>query len=394
METARPQSSWLEVDRSTVFTFPDTTENRLGFVQGRFNVVASPTWSIQVTGYYRDLDRDTLNGDEAEFGICDEDSLPPDAPENTLCLGVDDNDDEEDEALADGSRAALQEASEDTAANEEEGAESPLVDARTSQFITEDDAEGNGAFNRTTTRAKGYGVTFQATAANELAGRDNVLTLGVSADLADVAFTSNSEVGTLTPDRTVAGSGLLTGIFGEAPDDQFNTSLNTDSRAFGFYFNDTLSVTERTHVTFSGRFNQVRIEILDNLGTALSGDHEFSRVNVSVGAVHELGERASVSDGIANQTVHQRRQSSAVRIRTSRAACRTPSSRTRLSNKRSRDRSKAGSAETCWLDHAAASTGPWRSTERLSPMTSSLRRPLSSSGPASSKTPETPAVSA
>ena len=137
-------------------------------------------------------------------------------------------------------------------------------------------------------------MTLQATATTDLNGRENVLTLGASADLADVDFTSNSEVGTLTPERTVAGSGLLAGIFGEAPDDQFNTVLTTDNRAVGLYFSDTISLTNRAHVTVSGRFNHARIEILDGLGTSLDGEHEFSRFNVGVGAVYELAERVSV----------------------------------------------------------------------------------------------------
>ena len=255
----------LEVDRSGVFTFPDSTENRLSFVQGRLNLVASPSWSVQATGYYRDLDRDTLNGDEAEFGICGDDSLPPGAPKNTLCLGDDDDADQ-----------------------------SPLVDARTSRFITDADAEGDGAFNRTETRSHGYGVTLQASAAADVAGRENVLTLGASVDLADVEFTSTSEVGTLTPDRTVAGSGLLAGIFGAAPDDQFNTAITADNRAFGLYFSDTLSLTDRAHLTVSGRFNHARVEILDDLGTSLDGEHAFSRFNVGVGAVYEIAEPVSV----------------------------------------------------------------------------------------------------
>ena len=62
----------LAVDRSAVFTFPDTTKNRLTLTQGRVNVVLSPEWSLQLIGYHRDLDRRTLNGDEAEFSVCDD----------------------------------------------------------------------------------------------------------------------------------------------------------------------------------------------------------------------------------------------------------------------------------------------------------------------------------
>ena len=272
----------LDVDRSAVFTYPDITDNRLGFVQGRFDIAVSPTWSVQVTGYYRDLDRKTLNGDEAEFEPCDDDFLPPGAPPGTLCFGADDDDDDDNGGDDDGD------------GDDEEEAQ-PLVDVNSGRFITEDDAEGDAAYNRTTTRSKGYGATLQATAASAFGDDgENVLTLGAAADLADVGFTFTSEVGTLTPDRGVTGSGLLAGIYGEAPDDLFNTGLDTANSAIGLYFSDTLSFSGRTHLTVSGRFNHARIEIADRLGTSLDGEHSFSRFNVGAGAVHQFSDAVSV----------------------------------------------------------------------------------------------------
>ena len=278
----------LAVDRSAVFTYPDTTENRLAFVQGRYEITASPAWAVQVTGYYRDLDRRTLNGDEAEFGVCDDDALPPGAPAATLCAGGDDDADDE---FGDGGEDDADHGDGDL---DDAEAAYPLVDVRTGRFITEDDTEGDAAFNRTATRSKGYGATVQAVASSDLGGRENVLTFGLSADLADVDFSSSSEVGALTADRTVSGSGLLAGVFGAAPDDRFNTGIETANRAVGLYFSDTLSITGRTHLTVSGRFNHARIAIADLLGTALDGEHAFSRLNVGVGAVHQAGGAVSV----------------------------------------------------------------------------------------------------
>ena len=83
----------------------------------------------------------------------------------------------------------------------------PLVDLVSGRFITLLDAAGDGAYNRTRTLATGYGATVQATATAEVGGRDNVFVMGASADLADVDFTTSSEVGSLTPERGVAGLG-------------------------------------------------------------------------------------------------------------------------------------------------------------------------------------------
>jgi len=259
----------LEINREAVFTFPDTTENKLSFLQGRFSLVSSQLWSMQITSYYRKLNRHTLNGDEANFEVCDNDELPSKAPNTTLC--IDPNEDENQEDFkTEGPKAK------------------PIIDLETGQFITTSNALGTGAFNRTATSTLGFGTSLQATTQMDIAERSNMLTLGISLDLADVVFTSNSEVGTLTPKRTVLGSGLLAGIFQEAPDDQFNTGLDTKNKLFGLYFTDTFSLSEQIHLTISGRYNRANINMTDRLGTALTGEHTFTRFNSGLGAVYEL----------------------------------------------------------------------------------------------------------
>ena len=268
----------LAVDRAAVFTFPDTTENRLVLTQGRFNVVVSPAWSLQLIGYHRDLDRRTLNGDEAEFSVCDDGALPPGAPVTTLCTGADDDDDDDDPTLIEPDQAAGD----------------PLVDVVTGRFITVDDAAGDAAFNRTNTQTQGYGAALQAATTRAVGERDNVLLFGAAVDLAKVDFTFTSEVGTLTDDRGVAGSGLFVGVFEQAPDDLFNTGIDTENRTFGVYFSDTLSLTDRAHLTVSGRYNDARIQIHDRLGTSLNGRHTFSRFNPAVGLVVQTTDTVSV----------------------------------------------------------------------------------------------------
>ena len=260
----------LDVDRSAVFTYPDITNNRLGFVQSRTNVTVSPVWSMQLTGYYRDLDRGTLNGDEAEFEACDDDPLPAGAPEGTLCFGGDDDDDD-DELLA-----------------------IPLIDLATNRFITAADVVGDGAVNRTSTRTRGYGTTIQATARATTDGAENVFVAGLAVDLADIDFSTSSEAGSLTADRGITGSGLFASLHGLGGDDIFNTGLESSNRAVGLYFSDTFSPSERVHLSVSGRYNQVQIDIIDLLGNSLDGAHTFARFNPSVGIVIDTGDNASL----------------------------------------------------------------------------------------------------
>ena len=310
----------LEVDRSAVFTFPDETHNRLGFVQGRANVAASDVWSVQVTGYYRDLDRRTLNGDEAEFGVCDDDALPAGAPAETLCFGADDDDDDDnghdddhddnghddddddhghdhadddDDDHGDDDHDHDGDDDDDDHGHDDDEEATPLVDLVSGRFITSLDAAGDGAYNRTTTLAQGYGATVQATATTGAGARENVFVVGVAADLADVAFESSSEPGSLTADRGVSGSGLLTSLYGLGGNDLFNTKLETANRAFGLYVSDTLSLSEQFHVTVSGRYNRAGIDIADQLGTSLDGSHTFGRFNPAVGAVFQADANTS-----------------------------------------------------------------------------------------------------
>ena len=170
----------------------------------------------------------------------------------------------------------------------------PWSNVLSGRYITLLDAAGDAAYNRSATLAQGYGATVQATANSAVGGRDNVFVMGASADLADVDFTATSEVGTLTPERAVAGSGLLVSLDGLGGDDLFNTAIDTANRALGLYASNTLSVTDRVHLTVSGRYNRARIDIGDRLGTSLDGSHAFARFNPAVGVVVQAGGGASV----------------------------------------------------------------------------------------------------
>ena len=264
----------LDVDRRAVFTYPDITDNRLGFVQGRANITASPTWSVQATGYYRDLDRQTLNGDEAELEACDDDLLPAGAPEGTLCFGDDDADDAD--------------------ADDDVFIAIPLIDRTTQRFITALDAVGDGAINRTATRTRGYGATVQATARTSAGSRENMFLAGVAVDLADIDFSTSSEAGSLTEDRGVTGSGLFASLYGLGGDDLFNTGLKSSNGTVGFFASDTFSPTDRVHLTVSGRYNRAQIDIIDLLGTSLDGTHTFARFNPSAGVVVDTGNGTSL----------------------------------------------------------------------------------------------------
>ncbi|HJO38355.1 MAG: TonB-dependent receptor [Vicinamibacterales bacterium] len=240
----------LAADRSAVYTFPDTTRNELGSVQGRANILVSSALSLQAAAYVRDIRRNTLNGDAAEFESC-----PADPLNALLC------DDE-----------------------------TPVIDRTTGAFIPSADGMGDAAFNRTTTDGTGYGGSVQTRLTSRWQDRENVLLLGAALDDADVDFNSTTEVGSLTPARTVDGSGILIGVAGEFPDDEFNTGLTTRNRHRALYLADTLTITPRLHATLTARYTRSTIDIDDTLGMTLDGAHTFDRLNPSVGLTAEVAD--------------------------------------------------------------------------------------------------------
>ncbi len=245
----------LAADRTAVFTFPDNTQNRLTFLQMRFNFHLTDGFSFQANAYHRNLDRNTLNGDASDFEVCEPEARPPVAPLNALCEG---------------------------------GAGGAIVDRSTGAFVTEQTADGDGVFNRTTTAGDGYGTSLQSTHEGEWFGRENFLVLGLAADFADIDFASNTEVGTLTPARTVDPTGIFIGGYEEASNDEFNTDLLSRSRSYGLYLSDTLALVDRFYLTLAGRYNLTNIQIFDNLGTDLNGDHNFRRFNPALGLTGQL----------------------------------------------------------------------------------------------------------
>ena len=223
--------------RDAVFTFPDNTDNDLVMVAADLGRTLTDTLSVQATAYVRHLQRDTLNGDEGEFGVCaDADGV------DVLC-------DEDDE---------------------------PLLSERGEMIPTAEPFDG--LFNTTETVTDGYGGSLQLTVQEPLAGLDNHFVVGASYDGGHVAFLQRAEAGFLTTDRTVLGQDIF--LSGS----EFRTKLEADNRYVGVYAADTWTVAEPLALHAAGRFNWANIELDDrDPSGALDGDHDFTRFNPSLG---------------------------------------------------------------------------------------------------------------
>lgn len=139
----------------------------------------------------------------------------------------------------------------------------------------EDESPFDALNNLSDTRGRGAGASGQLTRTAPLAGRDNHFIAGLGLDAAGTEFHFASEHAQLTSDRGTT----RTGIFDE---DAFVHLRSRVATASAFVTN-TWSATRTIGLTGSARLNRTRLRLRDQLGTALTGDHGFGRINPAAG---------------------------------------------------------------------------------------------------------------
>jgi outer membrane receptor protein involved in Fe transport len=209
----------LELDRSAVFTHPDRTDNDLALFTVRGRRDFSRETVLETVTYYRHGRIGTFNGDAA------------------------DDDDDEGEG-------------------EEEEDE-------------DDETHFDGVNNMSRTRTNAVGATVQLTRTAALLGRANRFVAGAGLDGAASRFDFAAEFATLTPDRGTVGSGLF--------DDEASIDLRSRTTTASAFLTNTWSPSEAVAVTASARLNWTGVTLRDQLGTALDGDHTFTRLNPATG---------------------------------------------------------------------------------------------------------------
>ncbi len=206
----------LERDYAGIYTKPDITDNQATLAGAEFARSLSRRLKVSGNAYYRHIHTGTVNGD------------------------VNDQ-------VFDGS------------------GDVPLYD---------------GLLTTTATAQHNYGAAGQLTLTEGPAARVNQLTAGAAFDGSRVGFAQAGELGFLTADRGVLGSG--------AEDEAAAVDLSSRIRTWSAYATDTLSIDGRWHVTLSGRFNRTRLRNRDGLQPgggpgSLDGDHVFQRLNPAAG---------------------------------------------------------------------------------------------------------------
>jgi outer membrane receptor protein involved in Fe transport len=230
------------------YTTPQTTNNRVGYVNLTGKVEATPSWTIEGSAHVRVFDQKMLDANPTGTRPCA-------ANQMLLCFGDD-----------------------TTPANGLNGVQ--LANPFDTGAVL-------GESDRTTTHSTTTGVSLQATNDDQLFGHNNHFVVGASFDSSVTNFTASAELGTVGPNFVVSGSGIFLGPSGN-PVSIGPVDLRTTNQYSGLYVLDTFDVTNAFSITGGGRFNAARITLEDQIGSALNGNEAFNRFNPIIGGTYKI----------------------------------------------------------------------------------------------------------
>jgi outer membrane receptor protein involved in Fe transport len=212
-------------DLEGVHTLIDKTRNSYNQVQLNGTEFISDTLMASGNVYWRNIDQSTYNGDlNDEF--CDDDAI-------------------------------------------EEG-----------ECTAEEENLNEGVLNRSKTKQNAYGVNGQLTFDDDWQARRNQLIVGASFEYSKVQFSQTSQdIATLDP------SGFFSGELG---DKEQTTGLTGQTYTSSAYVSNNHAINDQWSINTAARYNYVDIDNQDTFnapgsGASLTGDHDYDRLNPSVG---------------------------------------------------------------------------------------------------------------
>jgi len=270
---ALQEIGFLDRDYASVYTKPDTTENRSTLLNVTTRRNLNERISVSGNVYYRDIHTHTFNGD------INEDSLDQSIYQPTA---------EEQAALA----AAGYTGFPTSGAN---ASNTPFPSWRciANGLLNDEPAEKcNGLINRGETGQHNGGGFGQMTMRHPFSGGENQFTAGGGYDRSRAGFLQSTELGYLNPDRGITGINAFgdgeTG--GDVDGEPFDTRVDLDglTQTFSLYATNTVTLAQKWNVTLSGRYNRTTVRNRDGIEPgggpmSLDGDHAFSRFNPAAG---------------------------------------------------------------------------------------------------------------
>jgi len=234
----------LAVDPAANFTAPDRVFNKFAQVSVSGNLQVNDTLSLQGVAYYNNFLQRVNNANPAADTPCDDGS-------GLLCS--------------------------------DSGFSTTRGGATIPAFLGADPLAYSELANETT-NTNGYGASLQATESHDLFGLRNHLVGGLSFDGAQTQFTAASFIGGWDPFAHVfLGPGVVIDEPGNAP-----VRVGIGDAYYGVFLTDTLNVTDRLAVTASGRFNVAMIDLNDQNGGDLTGNHTYTRFNPAIGMTYKV----------------------------------------------------------------------------------------------------------
>ncbi len=230
------------------YTSPQTTANQAGYVNLTGKIEATPAWTVEGSTHVRIFDQNVLDGNPTGAQPCIADPT-------LLCFhdGI---------APANGLNGAQ------------------LANPFNPGAVL-------GELDRTTTQSTTAGVTVQATNTDQLFGHNNQFVVGASFDSSVSHFSASAELGTIGSNFVVSGNGIFLGQSGR-PVSIGPVALRTTNQYSGLYALDTFDVTSAFSITAGGRFNDARITLEDQIGSALNGNETFDRFNPIIGGTYKI----------------------------------------------------------------------------------------------------------
>jgi iron complex outermembrane receptor protein len=251
----------LEINRSLIFTSPQGNADKLAFVALDAGYAVNDDLSIQAVAYLRDYWQHVVNGNTTDYAAC------------TVAPYVGDM------CQADGT----------TPLTNSSGGYLPDISRGGTVDIGENDFEA--------IHTLGEGGSLQLTETAALFAHQNQLSVGGSVDHAATDFHSSAELGTINAALQVSYSGLFVDTQENTPWTATPVSLNATNSYYGVFATDTLNITDDLALTASGRYNVAQIDLMDRLGTALSGNNRFGRFNPALGLAEKLADNLTAYAG-------------------------------------------------------------------------------------------------
>ena len=235
----------LAADPAAQFTGPNQISNKFVQVSVSGNLAVSDTLSVQGVAYYNNFLQRVTNGN---------------APNDTPCN--------------DGSGLLCNDS----------GYSTTLGGGTIPAFLGPNQIAYSELDNQTT-NTNGYGASVQATDTQTVFGFNNHLEGGFSFDGAQTQFTGVSYIGGITPDtRVFIGPGVVI----DQPGINTPVRVGISDAYYGAFIADTFNLTDRLAVTASGRFNAAQINLNDQNGGDLTGNHYYQHFNPAAGVTFKV----------------------------------------------------------------------------------------------------------